>query len=523
MDFRVDTQETLHPTGRAALSTAHDPDASTPLQVEVTRIRVYERNPRRGENPEYGRIKASIRARGMDQPLAITCRPGERDYVVHAGGNTRLRILKELYEETGEARFSRIHCLLRPWTRESDVLLAHLVENDLRGHLTLIDRARAVHEAKALLGEELGIRVSQRRLEAELRNAGYSISHSRISQMEYAVITLLPLIPHALEAGLGWRQVGRIRSLERCAGALWQRYCPESEGEFDMLFASLCRRYDGPDWDTDALQGALEVEIAQEAEFSIHAVRMALDGEIEGRAVEFPEPDPDPEPVPQRPPDARCSPGPGAAEPGAGTPGPQDGEGAAAGHDAGRTHGCNAPPRPAAHRDLPYELASQALAATPGGPDLDTLRNQAWTFAQGLARRHGIGELVAPLAGRGLGYILCDVPDLEAVESLHGDCADRVSLLWWQLAACSEMTVAPPAALACELPLDSVLRTALEDHDPAWLLERVPVPDPGHTGYRLWSSLHEQDWNDLVRLMDTYRRIRHAAFEAGENIWEELS
>jgi ParB family protein of integrating conjugative element (PFGI_1 class) len=117
------------------------------MQVEITRIKAYDRNPRRSDNPEYDRIKASIHADGMDQPLVITCRPGETDYVVHAGGNTRLRILQELYEETGDEAFYRVHCLYRPWNHESDVLLAHLRENDLRGGLSFIDKAQAVLDA----------------------------------------------------------------------------------------------------------------------------------------------------------------------------------------------------------------------------------------------------------------------------------------------------------------------------------------------------------------------------------------
>ncbi len=64
------------------------------LRVEITRIKCYERNPRRSKNPEFDRIKASILMNGMDQPLLITQRPGETDYIVQAGGNTRLQILK---------------------------------------------------------------------------------------------------------------------------------------------------------------------------------------------------------------------------------------------------------------------------------------------------------------------------------------------------------------------------------------------------------------------------------------------
>ncbi len=148
-------------------------DEAGAMVLDVCCIQPYERNPRHGRNPEYDRIKDSIRSQGLDQPLVITQRPGATDYIVHAGGNTRLLILKELFEETGDTRFSRYSCLFRPWSRESDVLLAHLRENDLRGNLTFIDKARAVLDAKHLFAKELGVKeVSLRRLENRARKSG---------------------------------------------------------------------------------------------------------------------------------------------------------------------------------------------------------------------------------------------------------------------------------------------------------------------------------------------------------------
>ena len=86
------------------------------MVLDIRCIKHYERNPRRCKNPEYERIKASIRANGLDQPLVITQRPGSTDYIVHSGGNTRLLVLKELVEETGDDRFFRAQCLLSPGT-----------------------------------------------------------------------------------------------------------------------------------------------------------------------------------------------------------------------------------------------------------------------------------------------------------------------------------------------------------------------------------------------------------------------
>ncbi|MCG8048767.1 MAG: hypothetical protein N0E48_24685 [Candidatus Thiodiazotropha endolucinida] len=92
--------------------------------------------------------------------------------------------------------------------------LAHLPENDLWGGLTLIDKVRAVCEAHKLFAEELGLdEISQRRLETELRRAGYRITQARISQMVYTVHRLLPVIPIALEGGLGRPDVEGIRRM----------------------------------------------------------------------------------------------------------------------------------------------------------------------------------------------------------------------------------------------------------------------------------------------------------------------
>ena len=482
----------------------------THLCLDVTRIKAYERNPRRSKNPEYERIQASIRERGLEQPLVITRRPDESEFMVCAGGNTRLRILRQLCDRTGEERFCRVHCLYRPWTRESDVLLAHLRENDLRGGLSLVDRARAVVEARSLLGEELGEPLSQRRLEAELRGAGYHISHSRISQMEYAVHTLLPRIPQALDSGLGWRQVSRMRALERAAKMLWERYCPDCADGFDDVFWQLCRRYDGPDWDIGLLMGGLENEISQETGHKLQDVRMVLDAAMEGREEALPAPEPDPCAPPEADPASVAllsgKNDPAMPQADAVLPVP------------------SVPARPrslerqAMDRDPAYELAADAVETGMSAFSLEALRGRAFTLADSLARRCGLDELVLPLPDHGLGFILRDVPDPRPGPDAAGP-PRQVHALWWQLAACSEVTVAPPEQIVPRLPADSLLRRALETHNHALLLEQVPVSGPGHTGYELWCTLHEQDWNDLVRLLDNYRRIRRGAAEAGIPLW----
>jgi len=49
-----------------------DSDRLELVVLDVSRIHPYEHNPRRAPNAEYDRIKASIRADGLGQPLVVT-------------------------------------------------------------------------------------------------------------------------------------------------------------------------------------------------------------------------------------------------------------------------------------------------------------------------------------------------------------------------------------------------------------------------------------------------------------------
>ncbi len=521
-------------TPSANLSISQPAKATTspaPQMIDISRIQPYEHNPRHGRNPEYDRIRDSIRNTGLDQPLVVTQRPDATDFIVHAGGNTRLIILKELFAETGDQRFAAVPCLLKDWCCESDVLLAHLRENDLRGGLTFIDKARAVCEAQKLLAEELSLDViSQRRLETELRRAGYRITQARISQMVYTVHRLLPVIPIALEGGLGRPHIERIRRLERAAHKIWQDRCSESEEDFEEVFTTLCKRYDSPDWDTDVLRSALESEIAAALDVSIHTVRVMLDAEMAGRELVIPDAEVEPEPNEEsseleRPTDESFD----------DDVDQDDGHSRVSRSD--RTSTDELPPElpeqsnPGSAPDsglLDDDVKETAESETElpnltndtGPNDLKSLRGRAWTLATRLAQRNGMADLVEAVSGKGLGFVLRDVPDPTLADQLDEDSLSQLTTLWWQLAACAEMTFAPLEAMLPLLPDESILRRALETEDADLLFSSIWTLDPGHTGYRLWRPLDDRDWRDLLALMDTYRRIRRIAADTGVSVWE---
>ena len=163
--------------------------------------------------------------------------------------------------------------------------------------------------------------------------------------------------------------------------------------------------------------------------------------------------------------------------------------------------------------------ATNIKIGMPARADVKSLRARLWTLASRLAQRNGLGELVHPLSGQGLGFVLRDVPDPALVEQLDEEALARVSMVWWHLAACSELTVAPLDALLPALPEESVLRQALVEQDAGLLFTSIWTLDPGHAGYRLWRRLDERDWRDLLGLMDAYRALHHIAAAANQNLW----
>lgn len=127
----------------------------TLITLPLKNLHPFDMNPRLTRNPDYEEIKASIRLRGLDHPPHITQRPGELFYIIANGGNTRLAILNELWQETREERYRNIACLFHPWQTEKSVgegnlhcLLGHLIENEMRGSLTFIERALGVCRAR---------------------------------------------------------------------------------------------------------------------------------------------------------------------------------------------------------------------------------------------------------------------------------------------------------------------------------------------------------------------------------------
>ncbi len=209
-------------------------------------------NPRITDNPKYQEIKESIRARGLDRPPRVTRQPGCEKWVIADGGNTRLRILNELYQEYGQRadceqdiaakvqyeekarQFFHVTCQILDWRGETHAFIGHLVENDMRGDMLFYDKATAMSRLADMIEAELrepqgfarypnlGLmqplakheHISNRQLAKVLSQLGWSVDHSIVATYRYAADNLFNLIPSPFLAGAGHtlaRQISKTK------------------------------------------------------------------------------------------------------------------------------------------------------------------------------------------------------------------------------------------------------------------------------------------------------------------------
>jgi len=225
-------------------------------------------NPRKSRNPLFDDLKASIRARGLNSVPLVTRDPRlpEGKWTFSDGGNTRYTIMRELWDETGDPRFFKMTCIEKPWPGRFQCLAGHLAENETHGQLTFIDKAISVSEARLLLEEERGEKISLRDLAAELTNSGLPVHFSSVSRMEEVVKNIYPWMPVLLASGFGGRELRKLLKLRHGAETVWAKYQFENdvctEADFANVFGECCRKFDDPElWSiemfTDELIGDL--------------------------------------------------------------------------------------------------------------------------------------------------------------------------------------------------------------------------------------------------------------------------
>ncbi|WP_458038895.1 ParB family protein [Pantoea ananatis] len=228
----------------------HVPVSEMAMVLTLDQLRPNPDNPRNAKNPRYEDIKASVRARGLDSVPKVTLDPdGDGIYIFSDGGNTRYQILCELWQETGDDRFYRVHTIFKPWPGRLKCLIGHLAENEVRGDLIFIDKAFGVHKARVIYEEQLGRSVTLRELSELLGKEGYPIDNSSVSRMEDTLNYIYPYMPRMLESGMSRGQVMPLLSLRSSALKVWKSFSGDVKPSVTLydVFGETCRVFDEPD------------------------------------------------------------------------------------------------------------------------------------------------------------------------------------------------------------------------------------------------------------------------------------
>lgn len=521
-----------------------DPVQPTPMVVPVTKIDLYDHNPRAVTNEKYEEIKESIRTSGLEQPLSITRRPGAENYMVDAGGNTRLKILKELHQKhPDDPKFFNINVLYQPWESEAHVLAKHLKENDLRGALTFIDRARGIVRMREFLEQDTGKCLSYRELAQALKEEGYSIHAGRLSLLEYTQNTLLPLIPLALESGLGQPQVEKIRRIEK-AILKYLDFLDHEDKEGPITLWHECLA------EVDTAEGQLPIDIAYEnlarrLEPVLHyanaqSILIDLDMLQEGKTLSRYEP----------PPELRDDDQQGSEDTG-GTDAPvtnteTDLFGITATNEPPETPPTMPSSTPAATDNTPPSDNKPATTApasdvthSPEPPeaskpfkplpdDIKSLRGRLWTQAMRLAQHAGIADLVRRTVG-GAGYWI-DLPEeplgiwpFGSTPLGQNIIQHRRIIIWWMLMELAEQSMAikiqhdPPDLLAPEDVAHSRWAFYLAEHNGHQGMEQLIGAPQFHLGI----ALRNLDPKSLPILIDMLQAKEKLADLMGrpDSIW----
>ncbi len=502
------------PVQQEARLAPSDPVISMPMKVDIRQIDLYDRNPRRSQNSAYEDIKESVRAQGLKQPLVITRRPGAERYMLKHGGNTRLTVLKELHAETGDRRFQQADCVFEPWQGETDVLVSHIVENEVRGSLTFIDKARAVREAAAMFEADTGSKLSLRQLSDALRDRGFRISAGMISKCFYTLDTLLQAIPMALDSGIGKPQIEKLRQLQTGAKQVWDNHRLGSVEMFEAVFVEALAQADGENWNHENAWRSVEVALAQRANEPLNRIAAELDALLVGGVGSEEEAGATPNaPAPLQ--DRLEDFGPPTEERRTPVAAPVTGSRPAAPTDNASRSGTR---ESSPAQVFPVETPSAASGGD--APDsAERLRQRMFETAHRAAAELGLAPCVTRYA-QGAGYLVTQFPPAGFV---HGDpsLVQATSWWWWFLVSMSETLEVPPQQARKVFPPDSPVAQAhvMNDEQARYeaMFAQAGAPDVSRFGFCVLTQMSASLLTAYRQLEDDYRALGEWSRQRGHS------
>ncbi|MGH1477211.1 MAG: ParB family protein [Geminicoccales bacterium] len=216
-------------------------------RLDVDRVVPFDNGPRLLRNPKWQSIKAAIKASGgLTDTLPVTTRPGETHFICHQGGNTRLLVLQELFDETADPRFGQVQVEIVPFTSDFDLTVLHDRENTCRGDLTYIEEAWSKYRLYEMYCAKAdGKKTARAFVDMMRRDHGLEITAAAFSRIKYTVEVLYQHIPTCLvQGGMSLRAVRRLIQLRHGLKKAWLDRSIGSGPHFEETFYGLLARQD---------------------------------------------------------------------------------------------------------------------------------------------------------------------------------------------------------------------------------------------------------------------------------------
>ena len=259
-------------------------DMPGPMLLEVSNIDGYDHNPRLYRNESYEDIEASLKANGFTDALTVTRRGDGDRYMLAAGSNTTLEILKHLWTTTRDERFRWVNCVYQPYEGDTKLLAQHLGENLNRGNMRFWEVANGMVELLAMIElESPPEKPPSAREQAEaLVKRGLRADKATVGRWHFAV-TRLGSLGRAARL-LGVKQVadivqprlGAIRALALKFKVSDEEYWSQV---VDLTLEQYARDHEAcgaEDLDVNAMCDRVESSFAERVDESVASIRQML-------------------------------------------------------------------------------------------------------------------------------------------------------------------------------------------------------------------------------------------------------
>lgn len=209
----------------------------------------------------------SIKEQGLKLPFVVARQPNSKDYVLIAGGNSRLEIVRRLRDESRGSQYNEVSCVVLPWPGTATAKLNHLITNDVVHTASFIERAKAIlNFIDSNPDLPIDRSTSDREVSKFFKENGFPLYRTTYRAMKYAVGHLDNFLPLSLAASLSTQDVKNIQQLEENLKRLWTD-AGKSESEFDQLFASIASSCDNEALDYETFHNVLTEEISKELHY----------------------------------------------------------------------------------------------------------------------------------------------------------------------------------------------------------------------------------------------------------------